>query len=327
MRSTSKPCAVALVTLLLGAFLGVASAGCQSSVRMTRPDAEASLSRPVDWLRETDDERAGVLFQIRHPIQPVRVRLQRLENPIIEPAHESWARLWLAETFDGLTVEDTAQSKLGGYEAFEVVSRATDEGEALTHELLLANAGAETYLLEAWGSPEAMEQTAVARRQVVESVDLSGGTDSGDAPSPAPRVELSEPGFRLVLPAFQNAPIDAQWQVERVSDTRLVFELPSHLIEGEVLAEALDYPIDAVTYAETALGIEMSGEVADAGDVTIRGVEKGDAPVEMHTTRRFLTRGERAVQIAVSTPKALYETNSDVIDQLVEALEVVEAAE
>jgi hypothetical protein len=331
MKSTTKPCALALVTLLLGALVGISSVGCQSSVRMTRPDIDASLSRPDDWPRERSEEAAGVLFQMRHPVQPVRVRLQRLENPIIKQAHDSWARLWLAETFDEVTVEAAQPASVGGNQALELVSRATDDGDELTHELVLANAGGQTYLLESWGGPDAMEKTSIERRQIVESLALPPAAGA-PAPSPAKRVELSGDGFRVVLPAFQTAPINANWQVDRPSDRRIVFELPSHLIEGEVLAESLDYPIDAVTYAETALDIDVNNggdddDMADADGVTIRGVTDGSGAVEIHTTRRFITSGERAVQIVVSTPEALYETNSDVIDALVETLEVVEAAE
>jgi hypothetical protein len=343
-------CAIKTVRLLSAFFLlslvGCQSVGCQSSVRMTRPGADASLNRPVDWIREQDEEADGILFQIRHPIQPARVRLRRLETAISRQAHDPWARLWLAKSFDDVTVEAAKPSKVGGNQATTLVSRATGHAQgghaqgghaqgghaqdgdeaAISHELVLTNAGAQTYLLEAWGSPDAMKRTSTARRRVIESLELSPAAGT-PTPSPAKRVELSQGGVRLALPAFQGARVDMKWQSERVSEHRIVFELPSHLIEGEVLIENLDYPIDALTYAETATGVDVGDDTADANGVTIRGAARDAAPISMHTTRRFLTSGERGVQIAVSTPDALYETNSEVIDSLVETLEFVDAAE
>lgn len=308
------------IGLVFAALLLVVATGCQSSVRMTRPDADATLSRPDNWLRERNREAAGTLFQIRHPVEPVRVRLRRLDAALIPEAHQSWAKIWIDAALQDADILEIEASTLDGSDAVEVRSQFADDAETLTHELWLTNAGGATYLLEAWGTPKAMERTGEARRRIVQSLGLpsrDGDATSGDIAA----TEVDDEHWTASLPAVRDARVAGEWSVERSNDAKTSFALPSHLIEGEVLSEELDYPIGAAQYAQVALGMKIEAR-RDRYAVTIRVEGDPNVRVPMHTTYRFLTRGERAVQIAVSTPHAVYEKNREVIDALVESLRI-----
>ncbi|QDG54423.1 hypothetical protein FIV42_27865 [Persicimonas caeni] len=288
---------------------------------MTRPDADASLSRPDDWLRERNREAAGTLFQIRHPVEPVRMRLRRLETPVTQFAHESWALLWLDSAFDIVDSDAPERATADGREGVSVRVRFSDADETIAHELFVANAAGETYVLEAWGHPEAMARTEEARRFILQSVDFPANEQEKPSEATTEQTEIEGNGWRLVLPGVDGSVVNSKWLVEHRDEQTSVVALPSHLIEGELRSESLDYPIDAVKYAETALGAKVEAQ-GDRHDVIVRQNAKANARTPMYTIYRFITRGERGVQIAVSTPQALYEKNPKVVDALVDSLEL-----
>ncbi len=304
-------------------------AGCQSFQRMRRPDADATLARPNDWVREAASAPAGTLFEIRHPIEPVRMRLRRLPSPVIAAAHQTWASIWLDEAFDSADITDASRSHLGDTPAEQIVAKVTDGGEHLRCELLIANAAGQTYVLETWGTPAGLAHTAETRAHVVASAQLPASARALAASSPADDMVTGD-GWRLKLPDKLGGAVRARWRVDHHKANRVVVSLPSHLITAEILDEKLDYPIDAAKYATVALErahlhVPSHKEVHAADDVRLA---RDAAPVDgvpMRVSYRFITRGERAIQLVVSTPAPLYEKNQSVIDALVQSLELVSA--
>ncbi|MFP4597184.1 MAG: hypothetical protein ACLFVJ_02970 [Persicimonas sp.] len=314
--------ALAKLVVALGAvLLAVASSGCQSMERMSRPDAHASIERPEDWPRERAEETHGVLFEIHHPEQPVRIRLRRLEPALMSQAHPIWAEMWLEASYDALGDVEAEPVQIDGRRATRLDANVTDNGDELLIDMLVVNAGADSFVLEAWGPRSAMEETAETRRRIVDSVEFAGATkpDRASEDDREPTYATAD-GWRLRLPAIDGAGLGATWQVEQISEGRVVLELPSQLIEAELFAERLPYPIDATRYAKIALDLDEAPSSDDPHDAVVR-VDDDSHRVPMVHTYRFITRGGRAAQVVVSTPEALYDNNQALVDEVLEGLE------
>lgn len=315
-----KRCATALLVVLCAAT----AIGCQSLEPMSRPDAAATMSRPDDWPRDRGQDVPGTLFVIRHPSLPVRMRLRRLPSPIIDAAHATWARLWLEESFEAVDVAESSDGRLGGNQARRVVAHVRDDEMSLDDELLIANAGGETYVLETWGTPDALAKTREMRGRIAASTRLptSPPTTTGDQDPPS---MISGSDWRLALPQNRDTSLPARWQVEQQDAEHARFSLPSRLLTVEVVGEDLDYPLSAAKYAGVALrrafpdgGMDI-GVADDAATAQVTSDAGGAVP--MRYDYRFITRGERALQLVVSTPASLYEKNHAVIDALAASLE------
>lgn len=320
MKSLPTTCALAL-TILFGVFF----TGCQSSIRMTRPDTSASLSRPESWIRERDVEHHDTVFQLRHPVEAVRVRLRRLSSPVITGAHKLWLLMWAEESFDSFEAVELDEGRVGHYPALVGQLQAVDDTVPIEVDVRITNAGGATYLLESWGTPYAMAKSAEARKRIRQSVRLPAEAESTPPADSAQVVTGS--GWQLELPSPPASEVAEHWVVDPTgNDGRQVLKLPSRLIEAEIVYEALDYPIDATQYARVALerahGGEAPSENPPSGkhDVRIRLPAAQESRVPMLTTYRFMTRGERALQMVVSTPELLYAKNQQVIEALLDSL-------
>lgn len=301
-----------LVGVLLAALMAV---GCQTMEPMSRPDADATLQRPSDWVREGEREVDTILYFIGHPSEDVHVQFRRLEDPLVEPAHALWVQMWLRELYEDVGDIDVSTHTLDDSgEATRVRASATWQGEPVRLDILMTNAAGQTFALEAWGVPAAMAQTSEVRARIADSARLPS---EAAAIEPAASVEVEAGHWAVVLPSPSGDDIAASWRVEQPTESRAYFNLAGMLISAELLAEQLPYPIGADRYAHEALDNDGVPPESETGAVTV--VTTDEAMVRTH---RFVTSGERAAHLVVSTPEPLYEMNRETIEALIGSLVV-----
>jgi hypothetical protein len=302
------------VVVVGGLLLAAVAVGCQTMEPMSRPDAEATLERPGDWVREGQREENSVLYFIRHPSEPVHVQLRRLDQPLVEAAHPVWVQLWLEELYDGVDEVEVSSQPLEGGEATRVRASASWQDEPLGLDILITNAAGQTFVLEAWGVPSAMSQTAEQRQRIEQSAQLPSGAAAIEQDAP---VEVDGEHWRLVVPSPPTDEVEASWDIDQPTDGQAVFELAGLLISAELLVEQLPYPIGADRYAHEAL--DNDGDPPDSDRRAVTVVDTDDAIVRTH---RFVTRGERAAHLVVSTPEPLYDLNRETIEALIDSLAI-----
>jgi hypothetical protein len=310
------------IALLFALSAGVLP-GCRTVELMSRPDDGATMARPEDWARAAS--RDGVLFELEHRLEPVRIRLRRLPAPIAKDAHIAWALLWLEETFDAVEIIERATSTVSGARATLIRAQIGDADHDLIEQLHVVNRAGQTYVLEIWGAATALDKTAEDRREIVASVVLPSAAAEASESGNLPGIQESRL-WKLTLPDPALPALEASWHIDSLSPDAWRLRLPARLITAEVTGEKLDYPVDATTYARVALEHISKRDgttilpVPGSREVRVADIFDEQNLVPMHVEYRFITRGERAVQIAVSTPVALYENNREVIEALVDSV-------
>lgn len=319
--------------------------GCQSVEPMARPDDGVELGRPAGWVEidrleqaENDSppaSSAGVaILELAHQSRPLRARLERLGTPMHAQAHLPWAKLWLEELFDEVDLRAEGEAELSGEDAIRVEVDLPGIEQAIREELWLTNHAGHTYMLQIWGTPEAMEQSAVERQIIAESLVLgeprrAQETQDGDAKEP---LAQQIAGWKLELPDPAIDGLGARWRIDKLGENAWRFELPSRLLSVHILAEELDYPLAASAYAEEALKpqdnlskveeLELLPARDDFSGVRAAGILAGASLAPMQVSYYLSTYQKRAVQLVVSTPRALGELNQPLIDQLTGSLRV-----
>lgn len=320
-------CALCAAVMLLG--------GCQSVEHLSRPDQGVTMARPGDWVVAQQDAapeptQSGVIFELHHRTQPVRARLRRLARPIAPDAHAPWALLWLDRALPPVRDVQVHPARLGGAEAAHVSALVRDAAQDLSEQLWLANDGGRTFVLEFWGPPQAMQETSESRHRIHESVVLSAPASDAARPQPAPHAQktLETALWKVTLPDPPLIDLPVDWQIDQISENEWQFHLPARLITIVLLAEALDYPIDSLTYGQVALRDQpragalapMADAEAEVSQASAQLTLDDAGAVAMHIQYRFKTLDKRAIQLVASTPASLAEQNEGIITEFFDAL-------
>lgn len=308
--------------------------GCQGVEQLSRPDRGVAMAHPGDWVVTADNNSTAhasdVIFELHHRTQPVRARLRQLATPLIPDAHVPWALLWLDHAYAHVLNHEAQPARIGTAPATHVTSKVADGGQALTEQLWLANDNARTFVLEIWGPAQAVQQTRDSQRIILESIVLSAPAADSTRPQDASAAQATRETalWKVTLPDPQPTDLPAFWLVDQVADNEWHFQLPARLLTIVVLAETLDYPIDATTYGEVALGV-----APDSGDLALVGgsdpevsqasaevLRTSNGPVGFQILYRFKTSNTRALQLVASTPADLFEQNQGIIAEFFDAL-------
>ena len=349
MRRVLKIC---LSAWILGSLSGGLT-GCQTLEPMKRADEGAALGRPANWASVDEnpashpDGRPGEvegapIFELAHQSSDVQVRFQRVKTPMIAQAHAPWTLLWLDELFDDVEIIQVKNAPLAGVDALRVDAAYRARDESIRDELWLLNQNGATYLLEFWGTPDAMEQTSDERRKIRESLTLSTpnseeqSTDD-DSSGEARNIFKSHetPYWRIELPQAnagsndEASDIEGVWRMDLLDENAWKFHLPARLITVEILAEELDYPLETTIYAQKSLKRQqntenlriLSDSTSFAGEMAA-GILNSAGLAPMAVQYYYLTDEKRALQLVVSTPETLLDVNQPLIDQLVQSLQI-----
>lgn len=300
------------------------TSACTSWAPVTASPHDATTEISSDWERAQSD---GTLWSFTHP-QGASVTLRATSPPCAPSTCAVWALATLDSQWPGAQLISREEPGDGDAKRWRIaVMRPTPDTR---RELVLWHTPARVYILDAQGSPAAMQAAAPDLDRIIERFStapadqiVTRAARSGpDTSSLAPRAI----SFAIdLVPASSRAGLS----LSPLDPARVQILHSASLIQGEVRSHTLPFPTPIEAYLdalERAVSPRFDGKVEvviespTAGTLFIRESALSSLVPMIHVWRVQL-RDIAAVQVALSTPAELYDDNKNTLVALLRAFQ------